>query len=64
MACAFCRDLGEPNRRFPWVGALEGRRARVGRDELGGLGASVFFLGQVRARGARALADGSARKPA
>jgi len=56
--------MAEPYRRFPWIGALDARLARVGGAERGGLGARVFSFGEVRTHGAQARAVGLARNAA
>jgi hypothetical protein len=35
-------DLGEPYRRFPWIGAVDAREARLGSAVLASVAAGVF----------------------
>jgi hypothetical protein len=35
-------ELGEPYRRFPWIGALDAREARLGSAVFARMSASVF----------------------
>jgi len=35
-------ELGEPYRRFPWIGALDAREARLGSAVFARVSASVF----------------------
>jgi hypothetical protein len=47
MARAFGAKIGESYRRFPRIGALDTRSARLDGVELGVLNVHVFFLAAV-----------------